>query len=328
MNKKILKSILLCMVMLFCAMPLQASAKTVLVLADSGWDSQRLHVAMAQLIIENAYDGYKIKKSTASTPMNWQALLAGDVDLDMETWASNIVTFDKDLKNGDAVEIGVSTPDSAQGLYVPRYVIEGDAKRGIKPMAPNLKTVKDLAKYPKVFPDDEDKSKGRIYGSTPGWMADEILHKKYELYGLDKNYNYVRLGSDSTLFASLVSAYNLGEAWVGYCFEPTVVSGKLDIVKLEDEPYESELFHKGGTEFNPEKLRIMGSRYLAKKAPDLIGFLKKYRLDSAMVAKGLAYIDEKKTTHEETAKWMLKTHPKLLSEWLPKDKADKVRAIL
>ena len=61
-------------------------------------------------------------------------------------WTDNVPSYRKDVAKGDIVNIGVVTPDSKQGLYVPRYVIEGDAKRGIKPIAPDLKTVKDLKK--------------------------------------------------------------------------------------------------------------------------------------------------------------------------------------
>lgn len=211
---------------------------------------------------------------------------------------------------------------------MPRYVIEGDAKRGIKPLAPGLKTVKDLAKYHNVFPDDEDKSKGRIYGSIPGWMADEVLHKKYELYGLDKNYNYARLGSEATLFASLVAAYNLGEPWVGYCYEPTWVSGKLDIVLLEDEPYSKELFEKGACAFPSQQLKIVSSKYFAKKAPDLLEFFKKYKTGSKLISEALAYLDEKKASHNEAAKWLLRKNPELLDQWLPKERAERVRAVL
>jgi ABC-type proline/glycine betaine transport system substrate-binding protein len=321
-------NILFGIVLLSTIFSTQAFAKTTLVLADSGWDSQKLHNALVSHIVEKAYGGYKLKTSTASTPMNWQALIAGDVDLDLECWTENMATFAEDVKNGDVVEIGISVPNSNQGIYVPRYVIEGDPGRGIKPIAPSLKTVKDLAKYSHLFPDEEDNKMGRFYGGTPGWAADIILYKKYKLYGLDKHYNYVRLGSEATLFASLEAAYNLGEAWVGYCFEPTVISGKLDIVRLEDEPFDKELFKKGATEFNPQELHIIGSRYFAKKAPELIDFLKKYRTDSNVIAKGLAYINDKNATHKQAAIWILKTYPELIDEWLPKDKAEKIKKTL
>lgn len=324
----ILRNIALGLAIVLFSFSTQAFAKTTLVLADSGWDSQKLHNAIFETIIKAAFNDYKLQTSTASTPMNWQALAAGDVDLDLECWTENMPTYEEDVKNGDVVEIGISVPNSNQGVYVPRYVIEGDSKRGIEAVAPDLKTVKDLAKYSHLFPDEEDKDKGRLYGGTPGWAADIIMYKKYKLYKLDQQYNYVRLGSEATLFASLEAAYNLGEPWVGYCYEPTVVSGKLDIIRLEDEPFESELFKKGGTEFKPQELHVVSNRYFAKKAAELIPFLKKYKIDSEIIAKGLAYINDKKATHKETAKWILKNHPELIDKWLAEDKAEKVKALL
>ena len=70
MNSK-LKSVLLLLVMvLICTMPAQALAKTEIVVTDNGWDSQKLHNEIARIIVENAYDGYVLKTSTASSTMN------------------------------------------------------------------------------------------------------------------------------------------------------------------------------------------------------------------------------------------------------------------
>ncbi|MEM1483851.1 glycine betaine ABC transporter substrate-binding protein [Oscillospiraceae bacterium PP1C4] len=295
---------------------------------DNGWDSQKLHNEVARLVVENAFDGYTFETSTASSTMNWQALIAGDVDIDIESWTDNVATYSDDVANGDVVDIGTLIPDSRQGLYVPRYVIEGDPARGIEPMAPDLKTVEDLKKYPQLFPDDEDKTKGRIYGALPGWMADEILSKKYEYYGLNEFYNYARLGSEATLFASLASAYNLGDAWVGYCYEPTWVSGKLDIVLLEDAPYDKKLYTEGKCEFPKQELKIVSNKSFAKKAPDLVEFFAKYQTGSKVIAEALSHIDETGASHEDTAKWMLREHDELLEQWLPKERADRVRKIL
>lgn len=310
------------------AEPNEPTGPVNIVVTDNGWDSQMLHNEIAKLIVENAYDGYTFQTSTGSSTMNWQAIISGDIDLDIESWTDNVASYPDDIANGDIVDVGILVPDSAQGLYVPRYVIEGDAERGIEPMAPDLKTVEDLKKYPEIFPDDEDETKGRIYGSIPGWMADEILYKKYEFYGLNEMYNYTRLGSEATLFASLVSAYNLGEPWVGYCYEPTWVSGKLDIVLLEDAPYDPELYVEGQCAFPSQELKIVSSNKFAEKAPDLLEFFRKYNTGSELISEALAYLDETGATHEETAKWLLKENDNLLDEWLPKDKADKVRAIL
>lgn len=304
------------------------SGNITITVTDNGWDSQMLHNEIAKLVVENAYDGYDFQVSTGSSTMNWQAIIAGEVDLDIESWTDNVATYPQDVENGDIVDVGVLVRDSAQGLYVPRYVVEGDAERGIEAIAPDLRTVEDLKKYPHVFPDDEDASRGRIYGSIPGWMADEILYKKYEFYGLDKTYNYARLGSEATLFASLASAYNLGEPWVGYCYEPTWISGKLDLILLEDAPYDPELYMEGKCSFPAQELKIVSSNKFAEKAPDLLEFFEKYQTSSELISKALAYLDETGKTHEETAKWFLKEYDYLLDEWLSPERAEKVRAAL
>lgn len=295
---------------------------------DNQWDSQRIHSAIAKLVVEHAYTGYTFETSTASSNMNWLALVDGEIDLDIESWTDNVLSYPDDVARGDIVDVGVLVPDSKQGLYVPRYVIEGDPERGIEPMAPDLKTVKDLAKYASVFPDDEDPSMGRLYGGTPGFMADDVLNKKYKAYGLDEYYTYVRLGSEATIAASLVSAYNLGQAWVGYGYEPTLITGQLDLVLLEDEPYDTDLFFDGLCAYPSQKLKIVSSRGFAEKAPDLLGFFQNYETGSALIADALAYMDENKATVEETAIWFVKENDALLDQWLPAENASALRAYL
>ncbi|GHV49635.1 histidine ABC transporter substrate-binding protein [Synergistales bacterium] len=306
-----------------------AAGKTIAIVAtDNGWDSQKFHNAVAKLVVERAFDGYSFSVSTASSTMNWQSIIAGDIDLDIESWTDNVASYPSDIAKGDVVNIGVLVPDSAQGLYVPRYVVEGDASRKIKAVAPKLKTVKDLKAYHSAFPDEENPAKGRIYGSIPGWMADEVLHKKYEFYGLDKNFNYMRLGSEASLFASLVSAYNLGEPWVGYCYEPTWIAGKLDLIRLEDAPYDKSLYLDGKCAFPSQELRIVSNSKFPAKAPDLLEFFAKYKTGSVLVSQTLAYLDKTRASHDQAAVWFLKNNDALIDQWLAPANAKKLRTYL
>ena len=100
-----------------------------IVVTDNGWDSQKVHNEIARLVVEHAYTGYTFETSTASSSMNWLALIKGDVDLDIESWTDNVASYPDDVARGDIVDVGVLVPDSAQGLYVPRYVVEGDPER-------------------------------------------------------------------------------------------------------------------------------------------------------------------------------------------------------
>ena len=143
-----------------CGGPDKSAAKTI-ILSDAGWDSVKFHNAVVSYIADKAY-GLKTKVVSGSTPITHTALVRGDIDVNLETWSDNIASYKNDVAGGYIVELGVNFDDNKQGLYVPRYVIEGDAARGIAPMAPDLKTVADLKKYSKLFVDEENPSKGRI----------------------------------------------------------------------------------------------------------------------------------------------------------------------
>ncbi len=299
-----------------------------IVFTSNQWDSQMFHNEVAKFIVENAFDGYEVETSTGSTTLNWQGIINGDVDLDIESWTDNVTTYHEDVARKDIIPLGVLVPDSAQGFYVPRYIIEGDEKRGIKPSAPDLKTVKDLKKYPHLFKDPEDHSYGRIYGAIPGWMIDNIMHKKFLLYGLDEGFNYFRVGSEAVLFASLASAYNLGEPWVGYCYEPAWITGKLDLVLLDDAPYDPALYEQGACAIPKQQLMIVCGGHFPEKAPELLDFFKKYRTGAELVSKALAYLEEKKASHSEAAVWFLKENDYLLNDWLTPEQAEKIRTAL
>jgi glycine betaine/proline transport system substrate-binding protein len=150
-----------------------AAVKETIIFADFGWDSAQVHNRIAGFIIEKGL-GYPIKFVQGETIMLNTALIqakGGEApNVNMETWTENWQElYDEGLAKGKDpntnqgfVELGANFPNSVQGWYVPRYVVEGDLKRGIDPMAPDLKSVSDLPKYWKLFKDPEDPTKGRF----------------------------------------------------------------------------------------------------------------------------------------------------------------------
>ncbi|NCB31385.1 MAG: ABC transporter permease subunit, partial [Clostridia bacterium] len=246
----------------------------------------------------------------------------------MEAWTDNIVTYPTDLAAGRFTELGVNFDDNMQGLYVPRYVIEGDPERGIEALAPDLHTVEDLKKYPQVFKDEEAPDKGRVYGAIPGWEVDGIMHAKYEYYGLDAMYNYVQAGSEAALAAALANAYEKGEPIVGYYWEPTWLMGMYDFVLLEDAPYDAERYMLGETACPAVRVTIQASNTFVEAQPDYAAFLERYHTSSALTSTALSYIQENSASYEEAAAWFLRQNDALLDEWLTPAQAADVRAAL
>lgn len=303
-------------------------SKREIIFADVDWDSIKFHNAVAGTIAKELW-GYEWREMQGSTPVTQEALMQGEIDVHMEMWSDNLATYDEDLAAGKFKELGINFDDNYQGVYVPRYVIEGDAERNIEAMAPDLKYIWDLKKYPDIFKDGEDPSKGRMYGAIPGWEVDEILYNKYLHYKLDENFVYFRPGSGTALASVITRAYERGEAIAAYYWEPTWLMGQLDMVLLEDEPYDADTYREGKTALPAVKVAVGVSNKFAEEGnEELIEFLKKYRTSSQLTSNALAYMQETDSDYIETAKWFLKENPDLIDSWLNAEDAEKIKEFL
>lgn len=314
------------MIMSFCS---TVGAQGTVVFADTGWESIRFHSYVAGIIMEKGY-GHPMDLISGSTFVIMLGNRMGDIDIQMEIWSSNIQEiYSEALESGDIVELGVNFDGNTQGLYVPTFVIEGDSERGIEPVASGLKTVKDLVDYWPVFPDEEDSTKGRIYGSPPGWEVDNIMRTKVKTYGLDKYYNYFSPGSDTSLAAAIVAAYERGEPIVAYYWEPTWIMGMLDMTLLEDEPYSEELWNNGfACEFEAMEIYIAANSNFVKNNPELAEFLSKYHTSEQLTNDALAYMMENDTDEKAAALWFLKNNEDIWTQWVPEEIAQKVKESL
>lgn len=306
----------------------EAKTDRVISFADAGWDSVRFHNAVAATIIEELW-GYSWTEITGSTPVTYQGLLSGEIDVHMEIWSANIASYEEDKAEGRFQELSTNFNDNYQGIYVPRYVIEGDPERGIEPLAPDLKYVWDLKDYPHIFKDDENPGMGRIYGAIPGWEVDQILYNKYLHYGLDENFIYFRPGSDASLAAAITAAYERGEPIAAYYWEPTWLLGMYDMVLLQDEPYNPDTYLEGETEIPPVNVTIgVSNDFYQEGHEEVVEFLSNYQTSSALTSEALAYMQETGADYIDTAKWFLQEHSELIDQWLKPEDAEKIKASL
>lgn len=292
-------------------------AKT-LVFADLSWDSAMVHNRIAAFIIENGLDGnYKSDFVAGGTVPSVTGLAKGDIDIDMESWHSNLKdVYDKFTKSGEIIDLGKNLPDGPQGWYVPRYILEGDKERGIKAAAPGLKSINDVAKYWELFPDPEDPKKGLIYLGISGWAVTESNEAFFDEYNLGEVYNKSIPGSSSAVAATMDAAYQKGEPWIGYWWEPTAIMGRLDMVRIK------------GTELPPADVNILINAELVKTAPDVVEFLKKYKTTVAMNNEFLAKMQELKTDAQGAAVWFLKNREDVWTKWVSDSAAEKVKKAL
>ncbi|WP_226038254.1 ABC transporter substrate-binding protein [Aquibacillus saliphilus] len=296
-----------------------------IVMADAGWDSIRFHNSVAQVIIEEGF-GYETDVTPGSTAATIQGFREGDINVYMEVWTDNIKeVYEEAIEEGDIVKTSTNFDDNQQGLYVPTYVIEGDAERGIDPIAPDLRTVEDLKEYPEVFEDPEDPGRGRILNAPSGWAVAEQIDAKFEAYGLDETMNNFMPGSDAAIVASLADAYDAGEPWVGYYWSPTGATAMYDLTLLEEPEFDEETWNETrATEFPPNDVVVAVHKDFPDQAPEVYEFLTNYETNSALTEEALTYMNENDADADEAAKWWLKENQDVWTEWLQEDVANKV----
>jgi glycine betaine/proline transport system substrate-binding protein len=323
---KILVSIILA-----CLAGAQALACDVdrpIVFAGLDWDSVGFHNAVARRILEDGY-GCTTDVIPGTTIPLLQGVAQGDVDIAMEVWKDAVTdVWQRALKRGQVVEIGVNFPDAVQGWYVPRYVADG--------MAPDLKSVTDLVRYKALFADPEEPGKGRFYNCVAGWSCEVVNTNKLRAYGLADHFTNVRPGTGAALAAAVTGAVLRREPIVFYYWSPTWLLGAHDFVRLAEPAWNAEDWaalasdprHPRAVAYPPVEVWIGANAAFAAKAPAVVAFLAKYRTSAAMINAVLADIRATRSDDGAAAIKFLKDNPALWRSWVDAAAADKIQAKL
>ncbi|HJR33139.1 MAG TPA: glycine betaine ABC transporter substrate-binding protein, partial [Pseudomonas sp.] len=241
----------------------------------------------------------------------------------------------KAASEGKVFGLGDTVKGATEGWWVPEYVIKGDPAKGIKPLAPDLRSVSDLKKYKDVFKDPETPSKGRFLNSPIGWTSEVVNKQKLTAYGLQDDFVNFRSGSGAALDAEISSSIRRGKPVLFYYWSPTPLLGKFKLVQLEEPPFDAEAWKTLTDADNPNpkptrslasKLSIGVSTPFQKQYPQIAEFFSKVDFPIDDLNKALAEMSEKHTAPRDAAVAFMKAHPDVWQAWLPKDVAQKVQA--
>jgi glycine betaine/proline transport system substrate-binding protein len=295
------------------------------------WGSAAFHNAVARRIVSDGY-GCSTRLVSGETLPLFAKMVDGEVDVTMELWKPNLgESWKQASADGRVRQVGVNFDDSSQGWFVPRYLVDGpDAK------APDLRGVKDLARFKHLFADSSSNGKGRFFNCASGWGCEVINSKKLVAYGLDKDFINDRATSGAGMVAAIASRYKRREPFVAYYWTPTWVAGKFDLVMLEEPAYNYDKWMALSVQSAPTEataypsvpVGIAVSADFARQAPKLVKFLSRYEMDAIVISEALAYIEDNKVDPDTAAVEFLRLHQDDWQRWVPKDVAKRVLAKL
>ena len=319
-----------------------AAPKEAIKLYSTNWTSIELNTRIPAYILQNGYQ-YPIEYVIGTTGTMKVAFPIGEMHVNMEIWRQNIYDwYEEHIDAGNIVDLagtGDSLPNgskgqilenSAQGFYVPQYVVDEN---------PGLVSVSDLPDYVELFPDPEDPSKGLVYNGIIGWQAQKINRAKWYAYGLFDTYNMAEPGSAGALDASIQGAYDATEPVLAYYWEPTTIVNELNLVRLEEPEWTQECQDaiNAGVESTPYESTI-GCAYqiwdvhtavhssLAERAPDATEFLANVFIGALELGALEAWKNENDAEWRDTAVYYLENNRDLWTSWITDDNADEIIA--
>ncbi|WP_293765435.1 ABC transporter substrate-binding protein [uncultured Aquitalea sp.] len=305
-------------------------------LAGITWESGQFYSAVISEIIKDGY-GCKVETVPGSTAATETALVNGDLQLWTEQWNRTDV-IKKGVESGKIKLIGDLLQGGAyEGFFVPDYVIRGDARRGIKPMAPGLRTVADLPKYKDLFKDEEEPGKGRFLNCPTGWDCERINTQKLKAYKLDAAYTNFRAGTGSALDAAISSAYERGKPVLFYYWAPATLMGKYKFIQLQEPAYNAKCWptlqaNKGEAPCpsatpNTQLQVGIGTGFMQAE-PGIAAFIAKVKVTPELLNQTISQMSERKIPPETMAREFLKQHTAIWKAWVPADVAGKVQQSL
>ena len=108
--------------------------------ADLNWESGSLITDILRIIVEKGY-GLPTDTLPGTTITLETALANNDIQVIGEEWAGRSPVWVKAEAEGKVVSLGDTVKGATEGWWVPEYVIKGDPAKGIKPLAPDLRSV-------------------------------------------------------------------------------------------------------------------------------------------------------------------------------------------
>lgn len=312
-----------------------------IVFGDLDWESAQVANWVARIILETGF-GCATDAVPGSVVPVYLGAIRGDVDVIMEVWTDNSPPqWTEAVADGTVLQAGVAFDDAVQGWFVPRYLVEGDAARGIEPAAQGLESVFDLPEHAALFRDPERPAMGRFYNCVIGWQCELVNTVKLHAYGLDDTFTNFRSGTGVALAAELEGAYRRGEPWLGYYWGPTWVLGAFDLYQLSEPPFTQECWDEFTSLLEtPETASAacayptstavvaLGARF-KDDAPDAVRrFLFDFHGSSALFSRALAYMHDADATPREAAIELLRTEPDVWNGWVEPEVAAQVAAAL
>jgi glycine betaine/proline transport system substrate-binding protein len=295
------------------------------------WQSAEANAYVDQFILKNGYGCNVTTVAGDTVPTITSMIEKGQPDVEPSTNVGLLGDFyAKGVAEGRVSRIGIGISDgSVSGWYIPKYVADAH---------PEIKTVDDAMKQPKLFPSPEDASRGGVIQGPQGWGDTVVTAQLFKALEADKKgFVLVPSGSAAALDGAIAKAYERKQGFIAAYWAPTSLLVKYPMVRLEGAHDDAEWARCTTKQDCPdpkpnywkaaEEVTLASEKFLKR---DDVGTAKDYfakrSWTQAEVGKVMLRMTENQANGEDGAKWFIKNMPEVWTKWVPADVAVKITA--
>ncbi len=320
---RVLKTIALIVVISFilsaCA-PTETEApeeKGTIKLVEQDWTGQIVTTYLAKVILDEEM-GYDVELVfvPGDSPAQWTGMVTGDVDGNLELWPTyneaGVTEYIEEKAVAKSLgELGIV---GGSGWFVPTFVIEGDAERGIDPVAPELKSWEQLDQYKDLFLTPETGEMGRLLGGVAGWET----HNGERIEALGLSYERIYAGSEGALIAEAVAAFDRGDPilfylWTPHWFFAQYPSTEIELPAYSDECWASDFGCDWADDLVFKAFRVG----FEEDFPEAAEFIKNFTLTNEEQAQMMVAVDVDGLSPEDAVKAWMEENESTWKAWIP-----------
>lgn len=307
------------------------SAAPTMALADCGevsitemnWDSSAVVTHVSKFLMEQGYGCTVTTVPSATVTSLASVSETGKPDIITELWINGTPAYGELSEAGRIVTLGdVLSDGGEEGWWIPTYLVEEH---------PELATLAGVQANPELLD-------SRFHNCPDGWGCRNTNAALAEAADLEGNgFEIFQHGSGETMAASIASAFENQEPWIGYYWAPTSVLGKYDMTMVDLGPYDEEI-HTCNS--NPECEGVGLSSYpvgpvktvvtttFQDENPEIAALMANVSFTNDQMGAILAWKEENNASAEEAAVYFITGNSDIWSTWLNDEARTNLAALI
>jgi glycine betaine/proline transport system substrate-binding protein len=275
------------------------------------WASSAVVTAVSKFIMEQGYGCTVTTVPSSTVPALASVAETGAPDIVTELWINGAPSYDRMTEEGTIVTLtDVLSDGGIEGWWVPTYLVEEH---------PELATLDGVLANPELLGN-------RFHQCPEGWGCQRTNDSLTRAVGLaDAGFEIFQHGSGETMAASIASAFENQEPWLGYYWAPTSVLGKYKMTSVDLGPYNEEIHlcnsdpeceQVGLSSYPVGPVKTIVTTTFQEEHPEIAALMENVAFTNAQMNEVLAWQDENTASAEEAAVYFLTNYTDVWSDWL------------